>query len=308
MKITVLGAGAMGLLFGGMLSKRNEVCIYCHRKEKIEEIKKNGVVIQEKNGTELKFYPQAALSGEESSDKQDVVFLFTKSLVSRDVLEQNRSLFDSDTLLVTLQNGSGHEEILGEFVEKSRIILGTTRHNSVLMGNTSVLHGGSGNTVIGSVHGIGIHVKALADEMTACGIKTEISDDIRHLIWDKLFVNTSVSVVSGILQVAQGYLIDNPYAWSLVERLVAEAVAAARAEGEIFDQKEVLGRIHSLIDGARQGYPSIYADLRDGRKTEVEAISGAVVRSGHKNGVSVPSHEMAVALIHAMEDRKVPFK
>ena len=283
MKIAVLGAGAMGLLFGGLLSRRNEVCIYGHHAEKTDDLKKNGVLIREKDGAENHFFPQAAVSGENSGETPDVVMLFTKSLVSREVLEQNRGLFGPDTLLLTLQNGCGHEELLKEFVDESHVVIGTTRHNSVLTGNTSVY--------------------ALGEEMSACGIETSVSEDIRRLIWDKLFVNTSVSVVSGILQVSQGYLLDNAHAWSLVERLVREAIETARAEGIVFEPEKVLAGLRSLLEGARQGYPSIYADLRDGRKTEVDAISGSVVRSGHKNGVPVPSHEMVVELVHAMEGK-----
>ena len=303
MRIAVLGAGAMGLLFGGLLSRKNDVCIYGHRAEKVEEIKKNGVIIRKNDGTELHLFPRAAVSGEDLREIPDVVMLFTKSLVSREVLEQNRGLFGPDTLLLTLQNGSGHEELLREFVEESRIVIGTTRHNSVLTGNTSVLHGGSGVTSIGSAHARNTLVYILAEEMSACGIETSISEDIRRFIWDKLFVNTSVSVVSGILQVPQGYLLDNPHAWSLVERLAREAVETARSEGFVFKPEKVLEGLHSLLEGARNGYPSIYADLRDGRKTEVDAISGSIVRTGHKNGIPVPSHEMVVELIHAMEGK-----
>lgn len=303
MKIAVLGAGAMGLLFGGLLSRRNEVCIYGHHAKKTDDLKKNGVLIREKDGAENHFFPQAAVSGDNSGETPDVVMLFTKSLVSREVLEQNRGLFGPDTLLLTLQNGCGHEELLKEFVDESRVVIGTTRHNSVLTGNTSVLHGGGGATCIGFVHGRNTSVYALGEEMSACGIETSVSEDIRRLIWDKLFVNTSVSVVSGILQVPQGYLLDNAHAWSLVERLAREAIETARAEGIVFEPEKVLEGLRSLLEGARQGYPSIYADLRDGRKTEVDAISGSVVRSGHKNGVPVPSHEMVVELVHAMEGK-----
>ena len=77
MKIAVLGAGAMGLLFGGLLSRRNEVCIYGHHAEKTDDLKKNGVLIREKDGAENHFFPQAAVSGESSGETPDVVMLFT---------------------------------------------------------------------------------------------------------------------------------------------------------------------------------------------------------------------------------------
>ena len=78
---------------------------------------------------------------------------------------------------------------------------------------------------------------------------------------------------------------------------------SAVSEGFVFKPEKVLEGLHSLLEGARNGYPSIYADLRDGRKTEVDAISGSIVRTGHKNGIPVPSHEMVVELIHAMEGK-----
>ena len=82
-----------------------------------------------------------------------------------------------------------------------------------------------------------------------------------------------------------------------------EAVAVANGDGMGFDVEEILGEIRALLKNSHDGYTSIYADLRDGRLTEVDTISGAVVSASHRNGVPAPSHEFIVKMVHAMENR-----
>ncbi|HEX2953274.1 MAG TPA: ketopantoate reductase C-terminal domain-containing protein, partial [Bacillota bacterium] len=90
-----------------------------------------------------------------------------------------------------------------------------------------------------------------------------------------------------------------------VERLAREAVAVAIADGVAYNPEEVIANIKTVVGNAREGYTSIYADLRDGRRTEVDTISGSVVKAAQRLGVSVPSHEFVVELVHAMEDKRL---
>ena len=89
-----------------------------------------------------------------------------------------------------------------------------------------------------------------------------------------------------------------------MEAMAREAVAVANAEGfTAFDAEGVIGEIKEVLSRSRAGYTSIYADVKNGARTEVDTISGSVVEAAHAAGVSVPYHEMAVALVHALEGR-----
>lgn len=205
---------------------------------------------------------------------------------------------------MTLQNGLGHEEILKEFVPAQQIIIGTTQHNSSILESGAIAHGGGGMTHIGCPYGDTPILTEIAENFTACGLTTEGFGNVQKLIWKKLFLNVSASALTAVLQTSLGYIAENAYAWKLAEQLAREAVAVANGDGMDFDADQVIEEIHLLLCGAHNGYTSIYADLRNGRKTEVETITGSVVRASRRNGVPAPSHAMIADLIHAMEERK----
>lgn len=302
MKIVVIGSGAMGSLFGGYLSQNNEVYLIDTDSEKVDTINKNGIKIKEKD-TDKMFYPKALLDAS-SIGTVDLVILFVKSLFSRIALENNKSLIGENTYVLTLQNGSGHEEILKQFVSEDRIVIGTTQHNASIIESGYINHGGRGKTNIGMLVKQPKELIQIKESFETCGFEIGISDNIQKLIWDKLFTNVSASVLTGVLQVKLGYLIDNKHGLFLVERLVKEAVAVANGDGMDFDEKQVLEKVKEVLINAHEGYTSIYADIRDKRKTEVDTISGYVVQASKRNGVPAPTHEFIVELVHALEDKK----
>lgn len=145
--------------------------------------------------------------------------------------------------------------------------------------------------------------RSFADTFTECGLEADVSDGVQKMIWNKLFTNVSASALTGALQVPLGYISSNEHAWKLCCQLIREAVDAAAGLGMDFDYDEKVAEVKAVCDKSPNGLTSIYADLRDGRRSEVDTISGSVVRAGKKSGVATPSHEFLVELIHAMEGR-----
>lgn len=292
----------MGSLFGGYLSQHNEVWLIDIDQQKVDRIKRDGVTIYGKNGKRV-FHPKA-LTDASVLGIMDLVIVFVKAMYSRDALEQNKHLIGEDTYVMTLQNGAGHEETLLDFVSKDHLIIGTTEHNSSIREDGYIGHGGSGKTSIGLLQGNNLKLQSIAKTFSDSGFDTTVSGDVEKRIWHKLFMNTSASAMTAVLQVKLGYVLDNKYAWSLVKRLVEEAVSVANAEGMEFILEEVIADIKELLENVREGYTSIYADIRNGVPTEVDTISGSVVRKAKKHNISVPNHEFVVALIHALEGKK----
>ena len=205
---------------------------------------------------------------------------------------------------MTLQNGSGHEDILGEFVPQDHIIIGTTNDNGAILGMGHIRHGGVGETNIGMlVEDAGGFLPKLKEALDNCGFVTTIQENIQQLIWDKMFTNVSLSAVTAILSVEMGYIAANEHAWYLTERLVREAAAVARGMGLKADDEKLLAKVRETSEGSPNGVTSICADIRAGRKTEVDTISGSVVRASKKCGVPAPPHEFVVEMIHALEGR-----
>ena len=122
----------MGSIYGGHLSQKHEVYLVDTSPAIVEHIRKEGIKLQE-NGEENVYYPNAVTSSE-GLPAMDLVLLFVKSLYSRDALVSGKNLIGEDTYLMTLQNGSGHEDILEEFAPEDHIIIGTTEDNGAVLG------------------------------------------------------------------------------------------------------------------------------------------------------------------------------
>lgn len=302
MKIAVIGAGAMGSIYGGHLSQKHDVCIVDTNTAIVDAICTNGLQIEE-NG-ELNVYHPRAVTSTENETPADLVIVFVKAIFSRAALESNRNLIGENTYLMTLQNGAGHEDLLSEFVPQERIVIGTTEDNGAVLRAGHVRRGGTGKTNVGMLctdHSD--FLSAVKDAFDSCGFTVMIHENIQKLIWEKLFTNVSLSAVTGILQIDMGEITANPYAWELTKQLIHEAIATAAAAGLSFDESEWVEKVRQTSLSNPNGCTSIRADLRDGRKTEVDTITGAVVRIAEKFGAAVPSHIFVRNMVHAMEIR-----
>ena len=302
MKIAVLGAGAMGSIYGGHLSLNNDVYMIDKKQELVDTINNDGLKLFENNNDVI--YNPKAVTESKNIGEVDLVILFVKSLYSRAALMENSHIIGGNTYVMTLQNGAGHEDIISEFVPMERIIIGTTEDNGAILDTGYVRRGGKGKTNIGMLlpdsNNMLEKVKEVFD---SCGFDTHIYSNIQQLIWDKLFTNVSLSALTGVLQVPMGFIAQDEYAWNMAVTLIKEAMAVAKAMGLDFDEAEMIERVKNTSLGSPEGRTSIYTDLSKDRPTEVNTISGAVVKAGDKVGVPVPSHKMIVNIVHAMENK-----
>ena len=307
MKITVIGPGAMGLLFGGKLAACADVSLIGSNAANLKEINEKGVTIRRDGSSVTRMVP--AYKGGSCKETADVVLLFTKAYQIRDVLSENRGLIGPDTMLLTLQNGAGHDRVMREFADSAHVLIGTTKQGSYRESASVIVNSGLGETVFGGAASQGEQApdRARLEELRSvfenAGFPCAVSDNIRFEVWNKLMINASSSVLSGVLQVPQGYVAENEMAWSICEDLIREICAAAAGEGAVFVPEEQILRVRDHLRKAPDGYTSIYADIKNGRKTEADFICGAVVRAAQEQGLRVPVQETILRLVHAMEER-----
>ncbi len=300
MKIAIIGAGAMGSIYGAHLSKNNEVYLIRTTESIVSEINKNGLEI-EKDGKSEKFYPKAFTSSKEIP-VVDLVIIFVKAIHSKVALENNKNIIGENTILMTLQNGKGHEELLKNYASEKNIIIGTTEDGGKVTDAGVVIHNGNGNTNIGSLVETNVMEKVKSAFENTC-FNVVVYENIQQLIWNKLFNNTSLSVLTGVLQVPMGFIASNENTFDIAKQLIKEAVEVAKAEGVEADYEAVVEKVKTNSLDNPEGITSICADIRNGRLTEVDTISGAVVKAGKKHGVDVSTHELMVNLIHSLESR-----
>lgn len=301
MKITVLGAGAMGSLFGGYLSRHNDVSIIDINASRVEAIMRNGIIIDEAGSTS-QYWPVATASPQ--NIKVDLVLVLVKAMHTDEALSQNQHLLTENTYIMTLQNGIGHEAVLLKYADRDHVIIGITQHNSSVIDDGHIRHGGSGRTIFGLLDGKSARVQHIADEFNRCGFESSVSDEIQTEVWKKLFLNTAASSLTAVLQVPLGFILQNRHAFFAMEQLTREAVMVANAVLDTeFDPETVINDIKSVLSNANECYTSIYIDLKNGVHSEVDFISGAVVSAARRLDIKVPCHELLIYLIHAVEGK-----
>ena len=301
MKIVIIGAGAMGCLYGAYLSRKHEVIMLDSFDRQVEAINQNGITVLEEDGTENKFTNVKACISGEYKEAADLVVVFVKSTFTEDALRDNKKLFSDKTLVMTLQNGAGNDRKIAKYVNKKNIIIGTSKHNSVNLGGGKVRHSGSGETTIGSNLENNTNLDKIQAILEECGFKVEKTNDIQRVIWSKLFVNLSINTFTAITRAPIGSMIENKYAWDFAEKMICEAVDVAEADGTHFSYREVLNMVHHVCEDAGKGYSSMSQDVMNCRLTEIDAINGAIVEQAKLYNVKVHYNSLIVDLIHAIE-------
>ncbi len=301
MKIVIIGAGAMGCLYGAYLSEHNDVTMLDVYKPQVDTINEKGIVVVEPDGSEKHYANIKAMPSGECDIVADLVIVFVKSTFSEAALSANKALFGEHTLVMTLQNGAGNDRKIAKYVDEKNIIIGTSKHNSVNLGGGKVSHSGSGVTTIGSNLGKIEALDILEKLLVESHFDVEVSDDIQRIIWSKLFVNLSINTFTAITRSPIGSMIENKYAWDFAEKMICEAVDVAEADGTHFSYMEVLNMVHHVCEDVGKGYSSMYQDVTKCIPTEIDAINGAIVEQAKKYNVPAPYNTLIVDLIHAIE-------
>lgn len=185
MKIAVLGAGAMGSLYGAKLSHTQDVTMVDVNETLIDHINQNGIVVQEADGTEETYTLKAVKSGTDIG-VQDLVIVFVKGIFTKDTIRQNLSMIGSNTLVMTLQNGAGNNRDIAKFVSKDNILVGTTSHNCVVKGLGVIYHSGHGPTNIGpdvQTPDNTAKAKIAGEILKQAGFEVYVLDDIQVILW-----------------------------------------------------------------------------------------------------------------------------
>ncbi len=300
MKTVIMGAGAMGSLFGGLLSLSGaEVWLVDIWKDHIDAIRSKGLAIEEKGKTQA--ISVNATSDVASIGKADLVLYFVKTYHTEKAVTDSLALEKEDTLSLTLQNGLGNEETICRQVNQKNVVLGVTGQGATLMGPGHIRHAGWGKTYVGELDGKPtVRIDQIAQMFLKAGIETEVSSRIHDLVWEKLFVNVGLNALAALLGLKNGQILDYPETMRLVETLVSEAVEVAGRKG-IQIGSNPIDRVRAVIEATRENRCSMGQDLDRKRRTEIDAINGAIVREAERLGISVPYNRMITDLIKVIE-------
>lgn len=303
MKICILGAGALGCAIGAALAESGvDLWLLNRSPAHVAAMLAHGLIVQDQRG-ERAVRVQAATQAADIGPV-DLVVVLVKSFHTADAMRGAAALIGPQTLVLSLQNGLGHEDLLAEAVGRERVLAGKTYVGGVLLGPGRISSGVAGkHTYIGELNGtITPRVQAIADAFNRAGLATTVSDNIVGTMWDKLLVNVATGALSGITRLPYGGLYAVPEVKATAVAAVAEAMAVARAGGVglSFTAPE------QAWDKAAEGLPatfkaSMLQSLEKGSITEVDFINGSVVRWGQRHGVPTPVNATLVACIKGIE-------
>jgi 2-dehydropantoate 2-reductase len=302
MKIAVLGAGAMGSIFGGWLSRRHEVWLIDIWQEHCEAINTNGLLIEE-NGQIHRFHPRAVPNAH-SVGPVELVIIFVKSIDTATALAQNRELFTPQTLALTLQNGWGNAEEIRPYVGAANLFVGTTAHGGNVRGPGRVCHAGRGPTSIGVLSGPPGRARKIAALFSDAGLTAEVTDNAGATIWRKLIINAAINPLTALLEVPNGYLTESATTRELMALIIKEAVRVANGTGIPFEVTELIDTVQKVARQTAPNRSSMLQDLTNQRPTEIDRINGAIVAQGNALGIATPYNQMLFQLIKAKEEIK----
>ncbi len=305
MKVCVLGAGSLGCAIGGCLAEGGSQVTLVHRSAAhVEAIRRDGLTLIE--GEQVRRVRVAAATGCRGLQPTELLIVLVKSFDTAAAIAGAGAVIGPHTMVMSLQNGLGHEDVLAAAVGRERVLTSKTYVGGVFQAPGRVAVGTKGKrTLIGELQGgISERALAIAAEFERGGLATTVSTDIQGAMWDKLLVNVATGALSGITGLAYGCLYAVPEVQACALAAVAEAMAVARAKGVTLSMNDP----HQPWELARAGLgpdfmASMLQSLEKGSLTEVDYINGAVVREGHRLGVATPVNQALVAAIKGIEYR-----
>jgi 2-dehydropantoate 2-reductase len=302
MKVTILGAGAMGSLFGGLLAERgHEVELLDVNTAHIAKVKEQGLTLdtdrQGRRNVRVSIArPEAATS------RPECLIVFTKTLHTTNALEAARGVLLPDTLVLTLQNGLGNVERLARVVAPERIAVGVTTVPSDMVGPGHVHSHGEG--LIRMMMADGRHAErltALAQALTEAGLSTTVDPTVQAAIWQKVAFNAALNSICAVANANVGDVGRAAGARALAHRIGTEVLAVAVADGVRVDDAGLHATLDHALDHHLAHKPSMLQDLLAGRPTEIDAINGEVLRAARRLGVPAPCTESLDALVRLRE-------
>lgn len=309
MKALVIGLGALGTVYSCLLSLAGHEVTGLSRPASIDKIKTNGVKVTGIWGEHMsKLYNVVSDVSEIADQTFDMIIVTVKSFITEEIAVQIAPLVGDHNYVFLLQNGYGNFEAAAKSIPEEKLILGR-----VIFGAETLAPGESKVTVIADDVMIGspkklinpVLLEELAGIFSEALIPTKASSEIMQYLWGKIIYNSALNSLGSIFEVNYGELAKEPVTRELMNKIIGEIFDLLQARDiPMFwpDAQTYLTNFYEhLIPPTSAHHASMLQDIRSGRRTEIEALNGAVVKLAHESGVPVPVNEVIVAMVKAKE-------
>jgi 2-dehydropantoate 2-reductase len=296
MKVAVMGAGAVGCYFGGMLARAGHDVSFVARPQHVEAIRANGLRMQTKTFDEQVRVNAVTEPG--GARDADLVLFCVKSMDTEAAGRQIRPTLRPDTLVLCLQNGVDNAERLRTVLPEHEVAAAVVYVATEMAGPGHLKHHGRGELVIEPARA----ADSVAQAFAAAGVPTEISANVRGALWLKLILNSAYNAISAIAQKPYGESVKGEGIRDVMRDVVDECLAVAQADGV-----QVPGDAHAatrkLVESMPAQYSSTAQDLARGKPTEIDFLNGYVVRRGQALGIPTPANRVLWALVKLLEKK-----
>ncbi|KVF01638.1 ketopantoate reductase family protein [Burkholderia vietnamiensis] len=304
MQIAILGAGAMGSFFGGRLALAGHaVSLLDIDDAHLASIRDHGLRLSTDSGEQI-VRNLVALRPEAASEPVDLVIVFTKTMHTTAALAAASAVLGPDTVILSLQNGLGNAERLASSVSPERVMVGVTTWPADKSAPGAVSSHGQGTIRLMTANGT--HTRALEQTVQAlndAGLSCHVDRDVWAAIWEKVAFNAALNSLCAVTQCTVGELTNIPDGEELALKIVAEVTAVARALGISANEAHVAANVRDALAHHRAHRPSMLQDVLASRRTEIEAINGAVVDAARKVGVAAPYTDSLACLVRLVDAR-----
>ena len=296
MKVGIVGAGALGTLFGARLAAENDVVLFERKPEVVDAISREGVRADGQSAS-----ARASGSARALYDVE-ILFVFVRATDTLRALRPFASELSPTTAIVSLQNGLGNEEAIKTALGSTiSLVVGATTEQALTIGPGQVRRIGEGATVLGSAGASPEAVNRVVRLLADAGFRASAAYDIRPHLWGKLVANAAINPVAALLGRPNGVVIENENAGEIARSLAQEAATVANAMRIPLPFSDPWSYVRSIVEQTVELESSMLNDLRAGVPTEIDFINGAVVAAGRRAAVPTPYNETLTALVKARE-------
>jgi len=301
MNITIIGAGAMGSLFGYLLARSGEnVFLIDIWQKHVNTINSKGVGVESDGKTN--WVDIKASTSIDDAPKSDLVIIFVKSSQTEQAALQALKCLNDNGFALTLQNGMGNADKISQIVDPDRVIAGTTSHGATILAPGLIRHAGTGPTIIGmwSPRNNSNKLKNIKKVFCQADIDTAIESDIHLIVWKKLIINVGINAITALTGIKNGSIVDIPPTGELVRSAVQESCDVALAHGVKLPH-DIADQVFKVAGATGSNRSSMGQDVDHNRQTEIDAINGAIVNLAQNKGIQVPVNQTLTALIKTMQ-------
>lgn len=297
--IAVVGAGAVGCYFGGMLARAGAPVTLIGRPHHMDEVARSGLLLERAGALER--IPLRASTSLDAACDSDVILFCVKTLDTESAAAALAPLLPPGSVLVSMQNGVDNVARIHS-AAGIQAIAAVVYVASAMVAPGHVKHSGRGDLIVGDPLRSGIDLENLASLFERAEIPCRVSQTIATDLWTKMIMNCAYNAVSALGQARYGRIVESADACRLMAQVVEEVVSVAGAESVPVDRDGVMAAVLRLGEAMSGALSSTAQDIGRGRRTEIDSLNGFVVRRGDELGVPVPANQALFTLVKLLEE------